>query len=113
MKITKELYEKTILEIANEKLNPNYDCSVISLTLQKILGKSIDMISVFCLDDLLNLSMIYPEENDILEFENLLEEISRDYPHESFGENILIKKGNSVFYPGFFNTISEAMTPNA
>lgn len=113
MKITKELYEKTILEIANEKLNPNYDCSVISLTLQKILGKSIDMISVFCLDDLLNLSMIYPEENDIKEFENLLEEISRDYPHESFGENILIKKGNSVFYPGFFNTISEGMTPNA
>lgn len=113
MKITKELYQKTILEIANEKLNPSYDCSNVILALQRILGKSVDIVSVYSLDDFLDSSMIFPEESDVKEFENLLEEISRDYPHESFEENILIKEGNSVFYPGFFKTISEGMNNNA
>lgn len=113
MKITKELYEKTILEISNEKLNASYDCSIIALALQRILGKSVDFIPVYSVGEFLDYSMISSEDNDITEFEDFLEELSKDYPHESFGETIQLRRGNDIFFPGYLDNMSEGLIPNA
>lgn len=91
MKITKENFEKVLLEIMWERKNPEYNFDVIELALQRLTGKGTSILNIVFPENVASVVMdkVTPEDAKI--YQDFFHELESTIPHEVLSNYLSIR----------------------
>ena len=116
MKITKESFEKVLLEIMWERKNPMYDFDVIELALQRLTGKRTQILNIVHPENVASVVMDKVTLEDAKIYQDFFHELESSIPHEVlngyFSPIKNTKEDANAFSTEYVNDISEGLSKN-
>ena len=116
MKITKENFEKVLLEIMWERKNPEYNFDVIELALQRLTGKGTSTLNIVFPENVASVVMDKVTSEDAKIYQDFFHELESTIPHEVLSSYLSIrgaaKEDADAFTTGFVDDISEGLSKN-
>lgn len=116
MKITKENFEKVLLEIMWERKNPTYDFDVIELALQRLTGKGTQILNIVHPENVASVVMDKVTLEDAKIYQDFFHELESSIPHEVLNGYLSpikdTKEDANAFSTEYVNDISEGLSKN-